>query len=285
MRVHVTATGSVVNPRKLEAGVHRLEADGYDVFVDPQCHLHERFWAGSDEERAAAFMRAARDPSVEIVWAARGGYGTARMIPLLSDDGVTGPKTLIGYSDVTPLLALVHERWGWRAIHGPVVTSDPSLEIRREVRSVLAGGRGEAWPTLEWWTEPADVQGPLVGGNLALLSSVCGTPRQMSARGKLVLMEDVHEPLYRVDRMLTQLRQSGALDGALAVVLGQFTRVEDEDNPDRERLETDATLRAMFGDLGLPVAAGLPIGHVAENRPIELFVPYRLAADGAFSRT
>ena len=281
MNVTVVAPCGPDVPLRLANGVGRLEDLGFAVAVDPQCYATARYTAGPDAVRAAAFLRAAFDPACDVVWCARGGYGATRLLPILAGSHAPPlcnsgrPKTLVGFSDVTALHAFCAHRWGWRTVHGPmVVTSyrEPDDDFRRT--AALVRGGPPTYAALRWLTgapqEP--IVAPLVGGNLSVWNAMTGTPHQPTAAGAIAFFEDVREEGYSIDRMLTQLRQSGGLSGVRAFVLGPFTKGPADDE-----------LPGLFDDFGVPVAATLPSGHGDQCAPVLLNAPHRLSPDGSLT--
>ena len=263
-RVAVVALSSPVPEDRLDAGLAVLRGWGLEVVEAPGLrdrHPDLPYLAGSDEARAEAFVAAWTDPSVRAVLVGRGGYGVPRMLDRLDWDALraAGPRTLVGFSDVTPLLHAVVANLGHAAVHGPAVTGigDGSDASRDSVRDLLVGPAGERVVArgLDVLV-PGDAEGPLVGGNVALLAACPGD--LLPARGAVVVLEDVDESPHRLDRTLTTLLRTGWLDGAVAVVLGDFTRCGDP-----------AVVRALLldrlGALGVPLVAGAPIGHGEPN--------------------
>lgn len=229
-----------------------------------------RYLAAEDHARAASFTAAFAGPEVRAVFVARGGYGAMRILPAVDWAAIArSGKPLIGFSDTTAMhLALLAE--GGSSIHGPVLTQlgeQPAPSIDR-LFSILAGDR----PTPIQGREvvPGSASGPLVGGCLSLVSRLVGTPYLPSLAGSLLLLEDVGEHPYRLDRMWTHLRLAGVLDEVAGVVLGDFTDCDDEERG----LPGDEVMAELAATLGKPVAAGLPIGH----GPLHLAVPVGRAA-------
>jgi muramoyltetrapeptide carboxypeptidase len=241
--VAVVAASSVVPRMELEAGVQRLRDEHLAVRVDDRCLASHFTYAGTDDDRAASFWAAAADPSVEIVWMARGGYGAGRLLPILADlaarHGNPPRKLLVGYSDVTVLHEFVRTRWGWSTLHAPMPAAASFGQYdKAHWRALidLVHGRHphRAWGErpLTWLNPPKDksIEAEIVGGNLALWASAVGTPfAPTPGKGRMVFFEDVGERFYRLDRMLTQVRQAGLLDrAAAAVLLGDFTDCDDD---------------------------------------------------------
>ena len=245
------------------------------------------YLAGTDEARAADLVAALRDEDVDAVWALRGGYGTMRILDRcgLESAGLR-PRVFLGFSDNTAVHAALG-RQGLVSFHSPHPGGafPPTTEevFRRVLFPADAAGAlplppGAAPPRT---LVPGVAEGPLVGGNLALLAALCGTPFAPRTAGAILVIEDVGEPAYRVDRGLTQLRLAGLLEGVAGLALGRFTESPADEPP--ELLEE--LLGQTARDLGVPAVVGLPVGHVDENWTLPLGVRARLAADGAGSLT
>ncbi|NAW33283.1 S66 peptidase family protein [Halomonas alimentaria] len=285
LAISLIAPSSITDDAAVARGIRGLESLGVKVHCPEPLQQPCRYLAGSREWRLAQLHAAYDDPETQAVWAIRGGYGAAQLL-----DGIdwarlaANPKPLVGYSDVTVLLDHWH-RHDLPAIHGPVVKAagglldahDESEEygvLRRQLRETLALIDGPAtldyptiypttYPIAAWGEAPDTLTGPLVGGNLTTLASLVGTPVAFRApQGALVILEDVGEPWYRLERALWQLVQGGALDQAAAVCLGTFEGCPPWGN---ERLE--AILAETLAPLGLPLYHGLPVGHGLHNRP------------------
>lgn len=244
----------------LERGVRRLEGLGLKVVVG--AHALDRqeldYLAGEDAARAADLQAAWCDPAVSVVFCGRGGYGAARLLGLLDWDAMraAGPKVLVGSSDITALHNAFAIELGVPTLHGPMPACDtiaaeegPEPRSWESLRAALAGERATVHG--DRVLVPGRAEGVLTGGNLSLLASMCGTRYQPSFDGKLVLLEDIGEEPYRIDRMLTQLSQAGAFEGVRGIVLGSWVDCGDP----------YPVLRDRLASLGVPVLAGLPVGH------------------------
>lgn len=272
--VAVVLPGGPVDPARLAAGVDVLRSWGLRVRLPAEQRDAAHPWlAGSDTDRAAALTAAFRDPEVRAVWAARGGYGTQRVLDLLdwADLAQATPRLLVGFSDVTALHQAVAGRLGLATLHaaGAAGLGDGDDHTRETTRRVLLDGgpvRLDGTPA-----GPGLAEGVLVGGNLTLLASSVGTPGQHPATGAIVLLEDVGERPYRIDRALTQLVRSGWFEGVRGVALGSFTACGDPG-------EVRAVLADRLAPLGVPVVHDLPVGHGPTNLPVPLGVPARLDA-------
>ncbi len=264
--VAVVAPSSPVPTERLDAGIAVLRDWGLDVVEGT--HLRHtdpdlRYLAGSDAERAADLTSAWLDPDIAAVLCGRGGYGVPRLLDLLDWDRLAeaAPKPLVGFSDATALLHALGTRLGVQGVHGPAVTGvgDGDAASNDRLRRLLFADDPDPVLSRDLVSlVPGAAEGPLVGGNLALIASSIGTGDLLSARDAVVVIEDVDEHPFRLDRVLTQVLRSGWLVGARAVVLGGFTNCGD---PEVGR----ATFLDRLGSLGVPLLAGAPIGHDRTN--------------------
>ncbi|UYG08329.1 S66 peptidase family protein [Halomonas sp. M4R1S46] len=275
LAVSLIAPSSYTAPEAVTAGIRGLESLGVEVRVEEPLQAPERYLAASRERRLAQLHAAYADPGTQAVWAVRGGYGAAQLVAEIDWSRLAHhPKPLIGYSDVTVLLDQCR-RHGLPAIHGPVAKAAGGLfdadeasreVIRRQFEETLALLRGPApldYPLTAHRPAPPSLQGPVVGGNLATLASLVGTPAAFRAPpGALVILEDVGEPYYRLERTLWQLVHAGALDEAAAVCLGTF-----EGCTPHGETTLEAIVAKTLAPLALPLFTGLPIGHGLHNRP------------------
>lgn len=310
--VGVVAPSSPAPLVELELGARRMIDSGFEVFLHPQVKQVSDFYAGSDMDRALAFLDYAFDPDLSVIWAARGGYGALRILPLLDEVlakvGKPEPKTFVGFSDATLLLEYVRTRWGWRAIHGPMPATFHVERVQgkdwKKFTEVVAGETDAFAFKLKPVFRPegfVSVEGDLVGGNLAMILSVLGTPYAFDLGGKILFLEEIGEAPYRIDRMMQQLLMAGALVGVKAIVLGTFTDCRDSSpqvysvppkgkskvkmKPLRKTLSEREVFKAVFGEigetLGIPVFLGLPIGHGTGAGCVEIGRTFELHANGS----
>lgn len=253
-----------------ERGLAVLAGRYQPVFTEQLFATH-RYLAGTDASRGADLQAALDDDGVRALFAARGGYGSMRLLPSLQ---LRAPKHLVGFSDITAL-HLAAQRHGWRSVHAPVLT-----QLGRSPPDVVE----RLWATLEGRAvEPlvgtrtlrgGVAEGPLLGGNLSVLTRLIGTPWLPDLRGCVLLLEDVGERPYRLDRMWTHLELAGLLAGVRGVALGEFTACDAPDGTTSAEVLDELAAR-----LGVPVAAGFSIGHGDVNHPVTLGAPVRLDAD------
>jgi len=302
IRIAVVAPSSAVPQVELTMGIAHLRSAGLTVDVQPSCAAQSFVFAGDDQQRGEGFYAAAKSNEHDVLWCACGGYGSTRILPLLdrlAAEGGTPPmKLLVGFSDATALMSFVRQRWGWRTTHAPMVISRTLRELDAAMLQAIARCHKPQEPWGQWqlkWigTPPARaIEADLIGGNLSVWNSLTGTRFAESATNRILFLEDIDEPPYRIDRMVTQLRQSGRLDGVAAIVLGAFTDCEDRVSqvlvsadsqkrmPLRRSYSVDEALEFSFGSLGIPVAMGLPVGHGTHSTPLPLGEKYRLDCSG-----
>ena len=256
--VAVVSPSGPVDPVLLERGIGRLAGLGLKVVTGGQALARSGFLAGSDEVRAADLQAAWCDPAVAAVFCARGGYGAGRLLGLLDWAAMraAGPKTLVGSSDITALHVAFADELEVATLHGPMpacasiaAEDGPEPITWRHLRAALFADQLPV--PADRVLLPGRAEGPLTGGNLSLLASLCGTPHQPAFSGKIVLLEEIGEEPYRVDRMLTQLLRSGAFAGVRGIVLGSWVRCG----------EVLPVLAERLLPLGVPTLAGLAVGH------------------------
>jgi muramoyltetrapeptide carboxypeptidase len=259
--IQVIAPSSPFDAADFERGVERLRTR-YDVRYDPSLLDRRGYLAGSDARRAAELLAALENPDVRAIVAARGGYGATRLLDRISAEHVARhPKLLAGFSDVTALHAL-WARAGLGSIHGPMVAAlgrGTDAQVARWVAAVE--GASPAAVTGLHAIAGGRARGPLLGGNLAVLTALIGTPHLPPLDGCVLFLEDVGERPYRIDRMLTTWRHAGLLARPIAIALGAFTDAQ----PGPDGVTVEQVLEERLGGLGIPVLAGVPAGHVEDN--------------------
>lgn len=271
--VVAVAPASSFERASFEAGL-TIISRRYQVHYDPGLLSRHRYLAGSDERRLAELASALADPGAHAVFCARGGYGMTRLLPGL--EGIPLPaKPVIGFSDITALHQTL-QRQGLVSIHGPVLTQLPRLDASTHSRlfELLESTEPAAELTgLETYVD-GTAEGPLLGGNLSVLTRLLGTPFLAPLEGAILLLEDVGERPYRLDRMWTHLMLAGVFRQVRGIVLGEFTGCEEKEAD----FSSADVLRELAAATGLPCAAGFPIGHGARNQPLPLGVRVRLDA-------
>jgi len=275
-RIGVVAPSGPVLRRYMVAGLRVLESAGYRPRLGR--HLYDRrgHLAGTDAARAEDLNRMLRDPSIRCVLMARGGYGAMRIAEDVDWTAMArDPKIFAGYSDATFLHLGFQARSGVRTLHGP------------NLHGLGFGRRGEIARWLTWLSEPRPaagirelaaprliagarraVSGRVIGGNLALVHHAACTPYLPSLRGAILFFEEVNEPPYKIDAMLTHIALAGTLKGVRGVALGDFIHCVPK--PKHRELTLGQVLRDHLGGLGVPALGGLKAGHGKRNLPLPL---------------
>jgi muramoyltetrapeptide carboxypeptidase len=280
-QVALVSPSGPLRPETLVEGIALLESWGLRVSVAPHAHARHGFLAGTDAERLADLNTALADPGIRGVVSTRGGYGAQRIADGLDLAAVRAdPKVVVGFSDITALQLALWRGARLATVHGPsprrLVELAPECaeSMRRAVMTadpvVIAADPAEETAPVR---VPGTARGTLLGGNLCLVAASLGTADMPDLTGAVLLLEEVQEPPYKVDRMLTHLRRAGALDRVAGIAVGQFTDCADE-----WPVSIVDVLTERLGDLGVPVLGGLPIGHGAGQLTVPVGVPAVLDA-------
>jgi muramoyltetrapeptide carboxypeptidase len=263
--IGIAAPAGPVNVERLEAGLALVRQLGFEPFHRPDITERRGYLAGEDSRRAGELMELVRDPKVSAILCARGGYGCHRIVSMLDATAVRkAAKPLVGYSDITTLLLWQRRCAGLMGIHGPMLekeTPAPGAHsaLTRALMGVGSPPSLEGRPLAGGWRE-----GRLTGGSLSVVVASLGTPWEIDTRDAILMIEDVNEPPYRLDRMLQQLRAAGKLDSVVGVGVGSMLGCE---NGDDLSIGVGDVLEEILVPLGVPVVSELPFGHGAENLP------------------
>ena len=279
--------GAPLEAGRIDAGRKVLEARGYRVKEGPNARSRHGGFAGTDAQRLSDLNGLLADPEVRMLMAVRGGYGCGRLLDGIDVAAVhRDPKWVVGYSDVTALQMSLLARTGLVSVSGPMAGvelargmdgfTEASLWslLEGETRGLPLGNpEGEPWEVVV----PGVAEGRLMGGCLSLVASLMGSGHLPSMDGALLVLEDIHESLHRLDRMLVHLRLAGVLGRVSAVVLGQFTHCGPAD-PRGGWLEWGQIVREVLGGLGVPVVMRHAYGHEARKRSLPWGLRARLDA-------
>ena len=274
----ISPSGPLQGPHELARAVATAESLGWEVAVGQHALRRTGYFAGDDAQRGDDLLDALQDDRIDGIWCLRGGYGAARLLPRLSVELLQRfPKALLGYSDITAL----HAAWqhaGLVSYHGPTARA-PLSDFSRDslVRALQAGTDSCGAAVDARVVRGGHATGRLVGGNLALLSSLCGTPWAVDGRDAIVVLEDVGEATYRLDRMLTQLRLSGAFNGCVGVAFGHCTDCPDTTDDGTRTIE--AIVTELADALQVPTLQGIPVGHISDQWTVPFGAMATLDAD------
>ena len=280
----VAPAGPLASEEEFARAEQVVRSLGLEPRIGAHAHAKRGYLAGTDPERAADFNAAARDPQIRGIFALRGGYGTMRILDALDYDALArDPKVVLGYSDLTALLNAITQRTGLVTFHGPVaaLSQFTQNEIGWLARAVMqAEPIGELTASGARVIRGGSAEGVLRGGNLSLVASLLGTPYEIDTSGAIVVLEEVEEAPYRIDRMLTQLRLSGALKKAAGIALGTCANCDVGPDHPYAAMPLDAALRDRLGDAGIPVVSELPIGHAGEQWTLPIGLHARMDERG-----
>ncbi len=269
----VAPAGPLQKPEELPRAQANARTLGWEPIVGDHATERTGYLAGHDRDRLNDINRAIRDPKIDAIWILRGGYGMMRILPGIDYDALSRtPKAIIGYSDVTAFHAAVQRKCRLITYHGPTareVLTDFSRDSFQRAVINQTDSCGAAPNARE--INAGAAEGRLVGGNLAILSSLCGTPFMPDLTDGILILEDVNEPVYRIDRMLQQLKLAGVLNGCKAIAFGDCTSCpEDAGGAEAGARQFDEVLGELAHSLGVPCLAGIPVGHIAEQWTIPL---------------
>lgn len=283
----VAPASAITLPDELDRALHWITGMGLVPRLGAHVSERDGYLAGTDAARAADVDAMFADPEVRAVFAIRGGWGCARILPLLDWKAIAAnPKLLIGYSDNTALHCAIAARAGFPTLHAPNAASRWERASWESLwRIAFAGATpvlgGEAVEAAVGRPAravvPGTAQGRLLGGNLTILSTLMGTGWLPDLTGAVLLLEDINEEPYRIDRMLQHLRLAGVFDRVAGVVFGQCTRCDLRD-PDYEGFTLDEVLDRHFAGLQVPVIAGFDTGHVTDQLCLPVGVRVELDA-------
>ncbi|MFP4349056.1 MAG: S66 peptidase family protein [Thermodesulfobacteriota bacterium] len=265
--VGIVAPAGAFQEGALDFGIELLKETGFSVRIPEDLYAQKKYLAGSDRHRAAMLNRFFSDDSIQAIVCARGGFGSMRILDRLDYAAIRNtPKIFLGFSDITALLWALYARCAMIVFHGPVLTSlqqsdTDSVDAFRQV--FFSNEPVRIVPDEPRVLQPGIASGRVVGGNLATLCHLVGTDYQPDFNGCLVLLEDRGEPLYKIDRMLTQLHMAGSLEGVSGILLGGF-----------ESCGAEAAVFEIVYDRfyknNIPIMGGFPIGHGRRNITVPL---------------
>jgi muramoyltetrapeptide carboxypeptidase len=278
----VAPAGPIKFPADLDRATKNAELLEWEPVLGENVRERDGYFAGSDDERLGDLNAALRDDTVDAVWCLRGGYGAMRLLDGLDYDAVRRrPRAIIGYSDITALHCAIGRRCNLSSIHGPTARSKLTKFSAKSLRAAVHRhddpcGVAEAGETLV----RGRARGRLVGGNLALLAALHGTPYEPDYTGAILVLEDVNEASYRIERMLLQLRLSGALQRCAGLVFGSFTNTGETNDKSLGGSRTvSEVLEEAAVAAGVPAFCGAPVGHIDDQWSIPMGADAELDAD------
>ncbi len=281
--IQLITPASALKRSVFEQALSNMDLLGFKVKYSDNIKVSSGFLSGTDEQRLQDLHQAFADDSVDAVICARGGYGSARLLPHIDYNLIrSNPKVFVGYSDITALHAALFKKAGLITFHGPVGASelndfsmDYLLDVTQNGERIHIKNNGQT-PI-----KGGVCQGNLVGGNLSIINSLIGTPYEIKFDNNILFIEEIGEAAYRIDRMLTQLANSGALNKVKGIALGYFTGCDTD--PSDPFYEYSVPLSEVFKDhfepLNVPVTYGFPFGHEEHNATLPIGLRAELNAD------
>jgi muramoyltetrapeptide carboxypeptidase len=278
--IGIVAPAGFMPIEKMQACIETLDTWGYTVKMGATTHSEsQNYFSGTDEERLNDLQEMMDDKHVHAILCARGGYGVSRIIDQLSFKKFRKhPKWIIGFSDITVLHAHLHGQLKTASLHAPMANAfneggfnNPYIQ---SLKDALEGVPAHYTHTGHTFNKIGEAEGPLVGGNLALLSHVIGTRSDIKTRDKILFLEDVGEYLYNIDRMMVQLKRSGKLDKLAGLIIGGFT-----ENKDTERPFGRSVYEIIYehvNEYEYPMSFGFPVSHDKKNFALKVGATHKL---------
>lgn len=276
--IGIAASASPFNEEEFHRGVKNIEKMGFSVYYRKDIFDKKSYLAGSDERRVEELAELLTNPDIKAIFFARGGYGLIRLLPFLEKKKLNiQPKIVLGYSDITALLAYLHQRYGLTTFYGPVVAKDlstPSSEKNLQYLLEAVTQTKPLKPFIFDVIEPegnGEASGPLVGGCLSLVIALLATPFDINFDDKILFLEDVNEKPYSVDRMLTQLALTGKLKKVRGFIFGNFVNGGDATHFKEIALD-------ILKDFNGPILFNFPAGHGSLKVTLPLGINVRISS-------
>ncbi|WP_114492482.1 S66 peptidase family protein [Candidatus Ulvibacter alkanivorans] len=267
--VAIVSTARKIAKQELEPALDLLKEWGLNVVLGETVAASDRQFAGNDEMRIKDFQQALDDSSIKAIWCARGGYGTVRIIDALDFSNFKQyPKWIVGYSDITVLHSHIHS-FGIATLHAQM-----PLEIEKKSEATVSTLKQALFGKLQPITFASEeklnrtgtAQGALIGGNLSILYSLCGSASAIQTHGKILFLEDLDEYLYHVDRMMQNLKRNGMLEHLAGMVVGGLSDMNDNTIPFGKTAEM--IVAEAVSEYDFPLCFHFPAGHVTDNRAL-----------------
>ena len=266
-KIAICSPAGKIDSKTVHAAADILRQQGWQVEIMPHALGASGSYSGTAAERYSDLRAAFSDPSVRAILCARGGYGVVHILEQLNDLPIEDdPKWIIGYSDISALHALMAKK-GIASIHSPMcsaIQKGPEDPDNATLFDILRGERPVHIFEPHVYDRPGMATGTLRGGNLAVLAELIDTPYDILEPDTILFIEDVSEPIYKIERILYQLRMNGVLKNLKGLIVGKFTEYKPDDN----HADMESMIRDMVAPYSYPVAFGVPVGHVDHNLPM-----------------
>lgn len=268
-KIAIVTPASHINPDYVDDAFEVIEKLGYTPVLSKHCKGAYGYYSGSEEERTADFLKALKDPEIKAILCSRGGYGTVHLVDKIHPHLLQKhPKWIIGFSDISIFHAIANKA-GIMSLHASMAkhlslhgANDPCTST---LFGILKGEMPEYHEKPHKYNHSGEVTGEIVGGNMAVLCGLLRTNIDIFKKDKILFIEDVGEPIYKIERMLYNLRLAGILESIKGLIVGRFT---DFDEPDANGDTMNSMIERMVAPYSYPVAYNFPIGHIDDNIPI-----------------
>lgn len=272
-KIGILAPARKIEMDELKASIAVFESWGLQVEIGKNIFARDRQFAGTDQQRAEDLQNMMDNPEIRAIICARGGYGTIRLLPLLDFSKFQNdPKWIVGYSDITALHAHLNQNLGVQSIHGIMPVNFPNDGTETQAIKFLKKSLFGKGNTYEFdkhkFNREGNVSGEIVGGNLSVLYSIAGTKYDIDPSGKILILEDLDEYLYHIDRMMMNLKMSGKLDNLKALVVGGMSDMNDNSIPFGKTAYE--IIRDAIKEYSYPVCFDFPAGHIKNNYTVVL---------------
>jgi len=278
--IGITCPAGYMATENAQTCIDTLQQWGFEVMVGKTLGSSSgNYFSGTDEERLNELQAMLEDDGIKAILCARGGYGVTRIIDRLDFTRFKKkPKWIIGYSDITILHAHIYSNYKIASIHSPMANAfnngEYSNEYVQSLHRAIIGKKGNYKCAAHPFNKQGTATGILIGGNLALLTHLIGTPSDIKTNHKILFIEDIGEMIYSTDRMLYQLKRSGKLDGLAGLIIGGFTDVRDTDRPFGKAIEE--AIHDVVKNYSYPICFNFPVGHGKENYALKVGCSYQL---------
>jgi muramoyltetrapeptide carboxypeptidase len=280
-KIHIVSPAKTIEKECVDFAVDFLRSNGHEVTLGKHVLGKNNYFAGTDAERLSDFQAALNDDSVDVILCARGGYGSVRIIDDLDFSKFQKkPKLIIGFSDITVFHSHVQRHFGLPTVHAtvPLNFKSNTKAALDSLLNVLNGKPNYYEIQPSKFNRPGNAEAVMVGGNLAILHTLIGTPSDIRTDGKILFIEDLFEPIYSIDRMMMALKRSGKLQNLAGLMVGGMTNIKDTEIPYGKGVEE--VIMDSVSEFNYPVCFDFPAGHVDDNRAIIFGQTARMQVSG-----
>jgi len=272
-KIGIVAPARKIYRNEIEASIKVFEKWGLEVVLGKNLFAKNRQFAGTDQQRAEDLQFMMDNPEVKVIIAARGGYGTVKTLKLLDfTNFLENPKWIVGYSDLTALHAHLNQNLGVKSIHGTMPFNFPNdlseNEAVKTLRKALFGEKNIYTIESHEFNREGEISAELIGGNLSVLFSVSGTKYDIDTNGKILVLEDLDEYLYHIDRMMMNMKYGGKLENLKGLIVGGMTKMNDNQIPFGK--SAYEIIRDAVAEYDYPVCFNFPLGHIEKNYSVIL---------------